>query len=388
MSLFRNAELQVQSIAAIVGIHVSDRQLRSKIHEWMANPVHPERLAIEKYGGAVFELLSGKLVKKTIAGLVAVTSLSPKKDRQADVLDSWVKAGLKIVCIQQAAEVDDLASRYKQVADWIAVEEWESRYARRTVLISDMAKVAMTHRTKVMLINSDIEILAGEASFVAIERAVASDSLTIGIRWNYASDFSTAVRERSGVDVFFVDPKQAELLQGRPYEIGHPTWDYWLPSTLSAAGYRIEEMQERIFFHREHELAWTVDEWMMGRDWMQSELGVFHDWQHVRDNLFDMRKSIVIVCTGADLQSIALRLTGGYASKASDYNRANTAKYHIVDVDAFDADLLAIADRVFCSSLNREWAAHATWEFSAEKIETDVEFVSKSMASALLMRTK
>lgn len=388
MSLFRNAELQVQSIAAIVGIHVSDRQLRSKIHEWMANPVHPERLAIEKHGGAVFELLSGKLVKKTIAGLVAVTSLSPKKDRQANVLDSWVKAGLKIVCVQQAGEVDDLASRYKQVTDWVGVQDWESKYVRRTVLISDMAKVAMTHQTKVMLINSDIEILAGATSFVAIERAVASDSLTIGIRWNYASDYSTAVRERSGVDVFFVDPDQAELLQGRPYEIGHPTWDYWLPSTLNAAGYRVEEMPERIFFHREHELAWTTEEWMMGRDWMQAELGVFHDWQHVRDKLFNMKKAIVILCTGSDLQAIALRLTGGYACKARDYNRANTAKYHIVDVDAFDADLLAIADRVFCSSQNRDWAAHATWEFAPEKIETDVEFVSKSMASALLIRAK
>ncbi len=217
-----------------------------------------------------------------IDGLMAVTSLSNGNLHQHDALNSWLAAGLSIMAVQQRREIDQLKQEYWQVKDFIAADTWQSAYDKPTVPISDMLAVASRLNTKILLINSDIEI---EGSQQPLIDARDSTAVSVGHRHNYSTDKSRNTPEEWGLDAFILSPQHASLLDRERYEIGRPMWDYWLPYALKHSGFKLETIQAKLFYHRSHPQRWTQTEWQLGADWFQARFGPVHDWVQFRKTL-------------------------------------------------------------------------------------------------------
>ena len=182
---------------------------------------------------------------------VAVTSLAVDRvERQTVCLESWRRAGLRIVAVQSAAEIEQLRDVHAGV-QWIECEE-------SPPLIHDLASVAIQLERTVMLINSDIEI-RGEQRL--IRDAIAAGTM-IGIRHNYDSQWWLSKPEEWGVDVFSFTPETAAGLPRLPLRIGKPMWDYWALHFLR--GRPQQWIREPLFFHQSHGLRWDQTQWLDG----------------------------------------------------------------------------------------------------------------------------
>ena len=188
-----------------------------------------------------------------ISDFVAVTSLAPHRfDRQTEVLNSWVKFGLKIVSVNTFAEFEAIGSDYPQVSAWM-----HSESDCKTQRINSLLDVATRWELPVLLINSDIEIYGDQSRLISLARARKS---AIGIRFNYDSSPLDSTSERWGLDAYLVYPEQVARLPRVDWAIGKPMWDYWLAWELNRLGGSPEWIGDPYFFHKSHPVAWTQEE--------------------------------------------------------------------------------------------------------------------------------
>ncbi len=208
---------------------------------------------------------------------VAVTSLSPRRhERQTECLNTWKRAGLRILAVQTTAEIAEMREQYPQVSTWCVDSE------PGPPRISRLAGLAVTLQKTVMLINSDIEI-RGEQRI--IREALAAGSL-VGVRYNYDRVWWQSEMEQWGIDVFSFSPEIAAALPALDLRIGRPMWDYWIPQHLKEQGAKAAWIKEPLFFHRSHALNWTQADWQAGADVFTKHYGFENvNWQHYRKRL-------------------------------------------------------------------------------------------------------
>lgn len=207
-----------------------------------------------------------------IDSLVAVTSLAPRPSkRQTAALNSWRNFGLEIHAVNTAAEIDTLRAVYPQVGHWHSQEETSVGFSKPTQLIWNIANVAKELHKSILIINADIEII-GEPTTL-LDRIVDGMFLA-GIRHNYSDTIMRATREPWGIDAFVITPEMAATLPRATMAIGQPMWDYWLPYHFRELGYDVDLVGEPLFFHREHKLAWTSDDWTSSAKRLAAETGI------------------------------------------------------------------------------------------------------------------
>jgi hypothetical protein len=205
---------------------------------------------------------------------VAVTSLNPSPLRwetQRKCLQSLIDAGLDVLAVNTAAELAnlDLPSGITGIAcDRVALH-----YDRQTQLVSSLIHLGAETGTPFLLINSDIECQGGSD---LLEQALGySDALTICVRHNYTTSMSYARPEPDGLDAFLMTPKMARTVpRDAPLAIGKPVWDYWIPHHFRARGHPFHWITSAVFFHQNHTIGWTQDDWTKGRDFMRATYGV------------------------------------------------------------------------------------------------------------------
>lgn len=203
---------------------------------------------------------------------VAVTSLSLLPNHlqvQDKCLKTWQRAGFSIHAKNRSEEVERLKKLYPQVVQWHVCDDVPTEYATRTQSIHALAQTAVEIGQRVMLINSDIEI-HGEQRII---REAVESGVMVGIRHDYEHHWWTGSRFIWGLDVFSFTPDQARALPYRPYAIGKPVWDYWLPQHFRSLGQRMNFVGEPLFFHKLHETNWNYDEWMMAAGWFADQFG-------------------------------------------------------------------------------------------------------------------
>ena len=206
--------------------------------------------------------------------LLAVTSLSPgegHKLRQPKCLDSWKLFGLDIASVNTAEEIKRMRDVYPQVDYWIAKEQPETAYNKKTQRIVDLTSVASEMDRTVLLVNSDIEIYGEQSTLLD---PINAGKLPIGIRWNYSEDYHHATREPWGLDAFVFTPDAARALPSLDFAIGKPAWDYWIPYHLQTNGVELEFIVDKLFYHRSHALNWSADEWQIGTDIFLNHYGL------------------------------------------------------------------------------------------------------------------
>lgn len=218
---------------------------------------------------------------------IAVTSLSllPNHlDVQERCLNSWRRAGFTVHSKNRSDEIDHLKALYPQISQWHVCDEVPTEYQTRTQSIHALAQTAAAIGQTIMLINSDIEI-HGEQRIL---REAIADGVMVGIRHDYAHNWWLGSRFIWGLDVFSFTPDQARALPYRPYAIGKPVWDYWLPQWFRSIGQRMHFVGEPLFFHRVHPTNWNEAEWLMAAGWFADQFG----FMRTMAESVDFRKSL------------------------------------------------------------------------------------------------
>lgn len=191
---------------------------------------------------------------------VIVTSLSPNPmrfERQESCLSTWRKLGVPIFAVQLESEIESLRYRFP----FISFVKTDRTYpGKKNIWIKDMAMVAVKEQMPVMLINSDIEILAAKKDFFS-DWQIRENELRMASRWEYAKGLSDAAVQGFGIDVFLLSQQMAESLPEIPLSIGIPFWDYWLPYHFRELGYNITLDQRPHFFHKRHKATWSKNDW-------------------------------------------------------------------------------------------------------------------------------
>lgn len=208
------------------------------------------------------------------AVVVTALSLLPHhRQKQAAVLDSWVRFGFTVHAVNTAEEIRKLRAIYPQVHDWIACEETTTDYPTATQRIVMLARVAILLDRTVLLINSDIEVHGPRQRL--IDALAKPKTQVVGIRWNYwQGQHKSAKREQWGLDVFSFTPEMAATLPlDAPLGIGRPMWDYWIPCHFRSLGYAFDFIGEPFFFHPAHPVHWSQRDWDFGAKWVMDRYG-------------------------------------------------------------------------------------------------------------------
>lgn len=200
--------------------------------------------------------------------LEILTSFSPnpaRVERQRACLASWLSLGCHVVAVQGPEDILDLGT---QGIDVEIIERPSS-----PPLLSEIWAVAESRRGFVLLLNSDLEIGPDDglpsvytdvfqASWQSIAESIGTGLLAIR-RWNYArgTDRRKATPERWGIDGFYFRADDLRPFDGKPFAIGRPVWDWWLPLSYGRAKRAVFEVRHQVLFHERHPQLWSDLQW-------------------------------------------------------------------------------------------------------------------------------
>jgi hypothetical protein len=150
---------------------------------------------------------------------------------------------------------------------------WSGERPSSPPLLSEIWAVAEARRGFVLLLNSDLEIGPDDglpsvysdvfqASWQSIAESIGTGLLAIR-RWNYArgTDRRKATPERWGIDGFYFRADELRPFDGKPFAIGRPVWDWWLPLSYGRAKRAVFEVRHQVLFHERHPQQWSDLQW-------------------------------------------------------------------------------------------------------------------------------
>src|SRR5258705_2093855 len=206
---------------------------------------------------------SGRIVVATSFPPQLVRMNAGRRIEEYDQLcvQSWIACGFKIISLNDAEEIPALASRHPEVA-FIPTERNASEvFGRKTPFIADLLAALANESSDVLgIINSDI-LFEPAAAWRDMEELVAQRCVVTGQRCDTKSLAGGALhRYFPGFDYFFFDKAAAVDLarEKRPFSIGLPWWDYWLPIILRMRGYDIRCVARPVTLHLAHEFGPTT----------------------------------------------------------------------------------------------------------------------------------
>lgn len=186
---------------------------------------------------------------------VLATSLAPHAaDTQDAAVASWLEQGFSVISYNVAEEAERLAPRYPNVTFRPPAR---TATAKPLPLIGDMlADLCREEADLFGIVNADIVLRPG-TEVIRNLGAPLTRRLVAVIRTD-VDDLETLANpgRPRGFDAFFFDPALAGILDERPFCIGMPNWDYWLPLAAFAAGWSLAAISAPIALHPRHETRW------------------------------------------------------------------------------------------------------------------------------------
>ena len=216
--------------------------------------------------------------------IAIVTSIPPRVTReqagrnigeqyQLDCVASWVAAGFKILSVNLPAEIEVLAPRFPQVEFVVVDRDAGAIAGRPTPLIEDLLLTLERQPQSIVgIVNADICMETGKSWMEAIRDEIHS-TILIGHRLdlgNWSSQAGELVAAgmpyTGGFDLFFFEKSAIRKCIGsaggdRPFSIGMPWWDFWLPTTLALQGHRVARLEAPVAGHLIHPIKYDPAVW-------------------------------------------------------------------------------------------------------------------------------
>jgi hypothetical protein len=199
--------------------------------------------------------------------MVVATSFAPSlvrwnagrlmEDYDRVCLRSWIECGFHILSVNDPDEIPALAARYPEVEFVPAARNASSVFGRKLPFLADMLSVLAGQTAPVLgIINSDVIFEPVPAAWEQLATLVARKTIAAAQRLDARSLAGGALhRYTPGFDGLFFDRAAAASLASdiRPFTMGLPWWDYWLPVMLALRGYAIECIGRPAMLHLFHQ---------------------------------------------------------------------------------------------------------------------------------------
>ncbi len=196
--------------------------------------------------------------------IVVATSIPPKVSRRDDgreigpeyqrhCIETWIKAGFRVLSLNAPEEIPELALRYPAVR-FIAIHRDASAISgRRNPLLADLiATLARQPEPLAGIVNADI-FIDPDKNWREIIGASIRDAIVVASRADLRSLAATDYRiYRQGFDLFFFEKAAIPPGLRPPFAMGLPWWDYWLPIAFRLQGAQIKILTEPLAFHLRH----------------------------------------------------------------------------------------------------------------------------------------
>lgn len=197
--------------------------------------------------------------------IILVTSISPKEiENQQMALNSWINAGFDIISCNIKEEIESVKKFFPKVHFEEMKRDGRSIMGKPCPFIYDMFQVAQKHAEDICgIINSDIHLRKFTPQMYSYICKYAQ-SRVLFIRRNDVDTLEDINDFRfrmffAGVDAFFFNKKNIDILEDDGLLIGQAMWDYWLPIMFYEKGIQINEIINPILFHIKHTLRWSDD---------------------------------------------------------------------------------------------------------------------------------
>jgi tetratricopeptide (TPR) repeat protein len=178
------------------------------------------------------------------------------EDYDRACLQSWIACGFHILAVNGADEIPLLSERYPEVEFIPLTRTARSVFGRNTPFIADMLSVLAGRSEPVLgIINCDL-LFEPDSFWRELPRVIATQTLIMGHRYDvFTLEGGVMTPYYAGYDYFFFDRAAAMALAQtpRPFSMGLPWWDYWLPLSLRLRGYQIQCLKTPVVLHLQHE---------------------------------------------------------------------------------------------------------------------------------------
>lgn len=198
--------------------------------------------------------------------MIALTSISPKHknaDIQKVAVKSWTDLGIRVVSMNNPAEIELLREDYKGIGvEFVhSHRTMEVLFARPLITINALLDYAKDQQEDhFMIINSDIIIKDVHHMLPGITERMES-AVTMVKRRDFDNDINLNKTFESGIDIFFIHKKFLKVFPQSIYCIGECWWDYWIPYTLIKNGITLHKLNEPFAFHKTHSIQYDMYKW-------------------------------------------------------------------------------------------------------------------------------
>jgi hypothetical protein len=210
---------------------------------------------------------------RCISEIVVATSIPPNLVRyengrnvgqayQRHCIESWFRAGFRVVSCNFPDEILELAPQYPEVGFIPVNRDNGPILGRKTPLIADLlAALANQNEDIVGIINADIFLETKD--WTNVIRAAAQRAIAVAHRVDIESfkNSNSAMPYIQGYDVFFFERKEIRAEIGQSFALGIPWWDYLLPIVFRLRGLRVNLFTSPIAFHLQHPANYNMPIW-------------------------------------------------------------------------------------------------------------------------------
>jgi hypothetical protein len=207
---------------------------------------------------------SDEMEATSTLSIVVATSIPPNVVRhengrdvghayQRHCIESWIEAGFRVLSLNFPDEIPELAPCYPMV-HFIAVNRDKSGmvFGHKTPLLSELLGVLSKQKEEIVgIINADIFLEAKD--WTSVIRESVQGAIAVAHRADVTScGFTDCTVYRYGYDLFFFERNEIPEDIPRPFALGLPWWDYWLPIAFIIRGLRVNMITSPIAFHLKH----------------------------------------------------------------------------------------------------------------------------------------
>lgn len=175
---------------------------------------------------------------------------------QRACIESWRRAGFRVVSINSADEIQALAELNYPV-------EFVVSHRSRPSIVDFLQLIQESSEKIAGIINADCFLFDLPGALSAVQ-AQAEDGMVIIERLNLdPSTLRPSGELCYGFDAFFFATGAAQKIEiDDALCIGQPWWDYWLPTAFAAANMRLVSVDAPLLMHLDHDRNWQQDRWL------------------------------------------------------------------------------------------------------------------------------
>ena len=222
------------------------------------NHVPADTKSIEKLNYRVNKTTDNRANPSNQKEIVVATSIAPKRTKiQRMAIDTWLKAGFKVVSLNTEKEAKKLKKDFPDIEFHIVERSTIETYGKPYVYIDDfMHFLSNTDHRVCGIINSDIHLRGVQNNFIDRIYEEALNSLVYGHRVDVHDINDLHGTVSNGVDYFFFDKNLIDIYEDDGLCMGQPAWDWWMVCVAAAARKRIKRVLSPIVYHEIHPQQW------------------------------------------------------------------------------------------------------------------------------------